>query len=84
MAYDKMNARDQLEAAAAWLGFQNENLSYGLKSPEDGLKLWRYGQKHIELAELCDNPVGDDADWTEDNFKEAIGYNPFKRALKLS
>jgi hypothetical protein len=81
---DKLNAREQLEAASHWLGYHDENLSYGLKSPEDGLKLWRYGHNHPELAEMCDEPEGDDADWTDAHFKAAIGYNPFKRAAALT
>lgn len=75
-----MNAREQLEAAANWLGYHHEDLSFGLKSPEDGLKLWRYGKKHPELAEMCDEPEGNEADWTDKHFKRAIGYNPWKRA----
>ena len=74
-----MNAREELEAAATWLGFHHEDLSFGLKSAEDGLKLYRYGAAHPELAEMCDAPEGDEADWTPKHFKAAIGYNPFTR-----
>ena len=34
-----MNAREILVAAADWLGWQDEDLSFGLKSAEDGIKL---------------------------------------------
>ena len=77
----KLNAREQLEAAANWLGYHHEDLSYLLKTPQDGLKLWLYAQAHPELAEMCDEPEGNDADWTDARFKAAIGYNPWKRSL---
>lgn len=77
-----MNAREQLAAAAHWLSYQHEDLSFGLKTPEDGLKLWRYAAEHdAELAEFCDEACGEPGDWKPAHFKAAIGYNPFKRAM---
>lgn len=65
-----MNAREQLEAAANWLGWSDESLSFGLKNAEDGLKLWRYSQAHPELDEFADT-------WEPEEVKKAIGYNPW-------
>ena len=76
----KLNAREQLEAAANWLGFQHEDLSFALRSPEDGLRLWQYGQKHTELAEFCDEDEGNDSEWKPKHFIEAIGYNPWRKS----
>jgi len=78
----KLNAREQLEAAANWLGYHDEDLSFALKTPEDGLKLWAYGQAHPELAEMCDETEGNAADWTDAHFQAAIGYTPFSNAAE--
>ena len=64
-----LNAREELEAAAMWLGYQDENLSFGLQSAEDGLKLWRYGNSNIHLAEMADT-------WEEGDRRLALGYDP--------
>lgn len=69
--YDDMNAREQLEAAAAWLGYQDEDMSCGLKSPEDGLKLWRYMRAHDEISDMAD-------EWLPDARINALGYCPFE------
>lgn len=66
----EMNAREQLEACANWLGYQDENMSFGLRSPEDGLKLWRYAQTREDLDEFADN-------WNAADRILAIGYCPF-------
>lgn len=50
-----MNAREILAAAADWLGWQDEDMSFGLKSAEDGLKLYAYAQAHPELPEMADD-----------------------------
>ena len=47
---DERNAREQLAAAAEWLGWQDEDMSAGLKSAEDGLKLWKYWQAVVAPA----------------------------------
>lgn len=80
----KLNAREELEAAMHWLAHQHEDLSYGLKNAEDGIKLWRYGHAHPELAEFCDEETGEPGDWLPRHFKAAIGYNPWKRAAQLA
>ena len=75
-----LNAREQLEAAARWLSYQEENLSFGLKKPEDGLKLWRYWTTDKTLPEFCDGPESDDEAVSCRNRRiAAIGYCPFVR-----
>ena len=64
-----MNAREQLVAAADWLGYQHEDMSYGLKSPQDGLKLWLYAEAHADLAEMADT-------WEPRDRVKALGYDP--------
>lgn len=66
---NKLNAREQLEAASMWLGYHNEDINFGLKSPEDALKLWRYANAHPEMDEMADT-------WTPKQRKAAIGYDP--------
>lgn len=78
---DQRNAREQLAAAADWLGWQDENLSFGLKSADDGLKLWRFWQERPDGPEMADEDV--------DGFDvpalrvEALGYDPIERAEEL-
>ena len=71
VTYDDMNAREQLEACANWLSYQLEDMSYGLKSPEDGLNLWRHMKANDDLPELAD-------EWDAADRIKAIGYCPFQ------
>lgn len=71
---DQRNAREQLAAAAEWLGWQDENLSMGLKSAADGLKLWAYWQAHPELPEMADEDC-DDVNVAAVR-RKALGYDP--------
>ena len=76
------NAREELKAVADWLGYQHEDLSYGLKSAEDGIKLCRYWRAHPELPEFCDAAESEDEGrLVRRHLKLALGYNPFVRAL---
>lgn len=50
----KPNAREELVAAADWLGWQDESLSDGIKSAEDAIKLWRHWQANPDLPEMAD------------------------------
>lgn len=71
-----MNAREELFEAADWLGWQTEDLAAGLKSAEDGLKLWRYWQSHPNLPEMADDQYDDDGlDLSAERVK-ALGYDP--------
>lgn len=64
-----MNAREILVAAADWLGWQEENMSFGLKSAEDAIKLYAYAQAHPELPEMAD-------EWEPKDRRKALGYEP--------
>ena len=68
---DTHNAREILVIVADWLGWQDEALSDGLKSPKDALKLWEYAQAHTDLHEMADQ-------WHPKVLRDALGYNPFK------
>ena len=79
-----LNAREQLESAAAWLGYQHEDLSFGLKTPEDALKLWRGWMADPALPEFCDE--GEDADDRAVLLARTIkilGYDPWQRTKDL-
>ena len=66
-----MNARERLEMVAYWLGDQDENLSAGLKTAFDALRLYDYAQAHPNLPEMAD-------EWTPRQIIAAVGYNPFE------
>ena len=71
-----MNAREILKATADWLGWQHEALSFGLKSAEDGIKLYQYAQDHPELEEFAE-------DWLPRDLRKALGYNPFDTGITI-
>lgn len=80
-----MNATEQLEAAASWLNYQHGDLSFGLKSPMDAIKLWKAWTADPRLPEFCDEPEDDDdAQMINARIKKILGYDPFKRALTLA
>lgn len=82
-----MNAREELYAVADWFGHQHEDLSFGLKSAEDGLKLWRYWQEHQDtqgLPEFCDEAESEaEGEMLRGHIKKAVGYDPWQRARDL-
>lgn len=69
-----MNARERLAAAADWLGYNEEQLSFGLRSAFDALRLYDYAQAHPELNEMAD-------EWEESHLIAALGYSPFELDL---
>lgn len=76
-----LNAREKLLAVADWLGWQNENLSSGLKSAEDALKLYNYWQEHADnLPELADDEQDENGRWLFMFRKAALGYDPMGHA----
>lgn len=82
---DDLNAREQLEACAWWLSMQHEDLSYGLKSPVDGLKLWSAWIKDPELPEFCDQyEDSNDAKTISARVRKILGYDPWKRAAEMA
>ncbi|QPI14712.1 hypothetical protein GECvBMG_gp168 [Salmonella phage GEC_vB_MG] len=77
MIMTELNAREKLLAIADWLGWQNENLSFGLKSPEDAVKLYNYWQERADsLPEMADDEQDDEGRWLFMFRKAALGYDP--------
>ena len=71
------NAREKLAAIANWLGWQHENLSYGLKTPEDAIKLYDYWDVRGDtLPEMADEFIDDDGRFMAIFRKDALGYDP--------
>jgi hypothetical protein len=82
---EKLNAREELEAVQGWLAMQHEDLSYGLKSPEDGLNLWRAWMADKSLPEFCDQyEDATDAKTLIARIKKILGYCPWTRANKMA
>jgi hypothetical protein len=75
---NELNAREQLSDAADWLGWQHEDLSAGLRSPEDGIKLWRYWQSMpVKLPEMADEEITEDGVESAQKHRVlALGYDP--------
>lgn len=73
----EQNAREKLLAVANWLGWQDENLSEGLKSPEDAIRLYDYWVAHDDdLPEMADEYQDDEGRFMC-VFREGIlGYDP--------
>ena len=67
----RLNAREQLEAAAEWLGWAAESLSFGLKSADDGIKMWRHmvHDGGVNLPEFADH-------WPKHVLISVLGYDP--------
>lgn len=75
------NAREQLAACADWLGWQDEDLSCGLRKPEDGLKLYRYWlARGDELPEMADEEV--EGVNVAKHRRAALGYDPLREVFK--
>lgn len=82
--FDQLNAREQLEAIAAWLGYQNETLSFGLNGPEDAIKLFRGWASDPTLPEFCDECEGpEDRQRLLRKTKQILGYDPWARSLTV-
>lgn len=64
-----MNARERLAAAAEWLGWNDEDLSAGLRNAFDGLRLYDYAQARDDLPEMAD-------EWEAKERINALGYDP--------
>lgn len=73
----EQNAFEKLLAVVNWFGCQDENLSEGLKSPQDALKLYDYWQENEDnLPEVADEEKDDDGRWVFMFRKHALGYDP--------
>lgn len=71
------NAREILAACEHWLSWQDEDLSAGLRKPEDALKLYRYWLSHAELPEMADEEV--EGVNVAKHRRRALGYDPLAR-----
>lgn len=67
---------DKMRAIAEWLGWQEENLSYGLRSIADAEKLYDYWQANPDLPEMADVLFDDDGDEVAPHRIKALGYDP--------
>lgn len=80
----ELNAREKLLAIADWLGWQNEDLSFGLKSPEDAVKLYNYWQERADtLPEMADEEQDDEGRWMFMFRKHALGYDPLGQDVEI-
>lgn len=78
---DTRNAREILLAVAEWLAWQDENLSFGLRSPEHGIKLWRYWQaRPAELPEMADEQC--EGVNVAAHRRKALGYDPLSESAQ--
>lgn len=59
----------KLNEIVSWLSFQTDDLSFGLRSAEDALKLFDYAKANPELPEFAD-------DWDKQCRIAAVGYDP--------
>lgn len=68
---NRFNAREQVQAASEWLAYTDESLSFGLKSAEDALKLWKHmvNDNGVNLPEFADH-------WPRRVLVQVLGYDP--------
>lgn len=68
-----LNVRERLAIVADWLGWNDEDLSFGLRSVDDAVKLYEYSLKR-------DNALHGMVDqWHRNSLVAAIGYNPLSQ-----
>ena len=66
------NAREMLVVVEDWLGYQHEDLSFGLRNAFDALRLYDYWQAHEDtLEEMADQ-------WEPEARVAALGYDPLE------
>lgn len=72
-AFRALNVRERMVLVADWLGWQDEDLSSGLRSVEDAMKLYEYSlRRNNTLSEMAD-------EWHRKSLVAAIGYNPLSQ-----
>jgi hypothetical protein len=72
-----MNTREKMELIADWLGYQHEDLSFGLRSVGDAEKLYDHWQAHAdELPEYADMDVDDGGVDIAARRRVVLGYDP--------
>lgn len=68
------NAREMLGVVAEWLGWQHEDLSFGLRNAFDALRLYDHWiANEARLAEMAD-------EWEPKDRIAALGYDPLDGA----
>lgn len=64
------NAREMLGVVEDWLGYQDEDLSFGLRNAFDALRLYDHWLAHEDtLVEMAD-------EWEQKDRIAALGYDP--------
>lgn len=79
-----MNVREKAEAIAKWLGWQHEDLSFGLRTLTDAEKLYDYWQNQadVDLPELADEESDyEDGPDVAAHRVLALGYDPMVRSI---
>lgn len=71
-----LNVRERMVLVADWLGWNDDNLSFGLRSVDDAVKLYEYGLKRNNfLHEMAD-------EWHRNSLVAAVGYNPLSQEAR--
>ena len=73
------NTREKMTFIVEWLGWQNESMSYGLKSVRDAEMLYDYWQAHDDLPEMADGYDDDNGNLLAPRRIKAIGYDPLEQ-----
>lgn len=72
----KPNTREKLKLVADWLGYQDEQLSFGLRSPNDAVILYdAMCSEPNELGEMAD-------EWLASERIDLLGYDPLDAMLQ--
>lgn len=76
-----MNTREKMALVLEWLNYQDEQLSFGLRSMADAEKLYDFWQVHSDnLPEMADEPYypNSDIDVVRPARMCCLGYDPME------
>lgn len=76
---EQFHAADYLGRVINWLNYHNEDLNFGLRSPEDACKLfdeWIKGCAIKSYPEFCDDEYDEDGQALAPIRTEILGYDP--------
>lgn len=59
----------KLNKVIEWLSFQTDDLSFGLRTAQDAVKLYNHGSDNPDLPEFADR-------WNKQDRIDALGYDP--------
>ena len=65
----RIDVTEKLNAVITWLSFEYDDLSFGLRTAEDAIKLYDYAQANPGLPEFTDR-------WEVQTRIDALGYDP--------